>query len=80
MQGMKPKTFALIVGAIITFGGGAVTQNLVVMLVGFLIMVAAWFVKWPQSADSRAQDNQDRQLRHERRDERVRLLARRFRR
>ncbi|MBM4653763.1 hypothetical protein GS462_25830 [Rhodococcus hoagii] len=80
MLSMKPKTFALIVGAIIMFGGGAATQNIAVMLIGFLIMVGAWFVKWPQSADSRAQDERDHQLKQERRDERARSLARRFRR
>lgn len=80
MQGMKPKTFVLIVGAIIMFGGGAATQNIFVMLAGFLIMVGAWFVKWPQSADSRALEEQNHQSKQERRDERARSLARKFRR
>lgn len=79
-QSMKPKTFVLIVGALIMFGGGAATQNIAVFVIGFLIMVGAWFVKWPQSAESRAADERDRAAKQERRDERVRALARRFRR
>lgn len=77
---MSPKAFALIVGAVIMFGGGAATQNLFVLLVGFLIMVGAWFVKWPQSADGRNREELDRESKQQRRDERVRSLARKFRR
>lgn len=75
---MKPKTFFLIIGALILFGGGIFAQSVVLMGIGFVVMVGAWFVKWPQSADSTQADAADRYARQARRDERVRSLARRF--
>lgn len=44
---MKPKTFVGIVGVLVAFVGTAATQNVWLLGIGFLIMAAAWWVKWP---------------------------------
>ncbi|WP_027500107.1 hypothetical protein [Rhodococcus sp. UNC363MFTsu5.1] len=68
---MKPKTFVGMVGALILFVGGAATQSVWIMGLGLLVMAAAWWVKWPG-------DDTTDEARLERRDERVRNLARRL--
>lgn len=80
MLGMKPSTFALIVGLIVAFGGGIVFESVTLLVVGLLIMVGARFVKWPQSHEGQAAEEQARKSKQERRDERARALARKFRR
>ncbi|MBM4590149.1 hypothetical protein GS507_18375 [Rhodococcus hoagii] len=77
---MKPSTFALIVGLIVAFGGGIAFESMTLFVVGLLIMVGARFVKWPQSPEGQAAEEQARKSKQERRDERARALARKFRR
>ncbi|MBM4468148.1 hypothetical protein GTA26_05605 [Rhodococcus hoagii] len=77
---MKPSTFALIVGLIVAFGGGIAFESVTLLVVGLLIMVGARFVKWPQSPEGQVAEEQERKSKQERRDERARSLARKFRR
>ncbi|EOM77442.1 hypothetical protein DW322_08925 [Rhodococcus rhodnii] len=77
---MKPRTFVALVGALVAVGGGAATESVAVMVVGFLIFIGGVFVKWPQSAEAREQDDAEKAAKQARRDERVRALARRVRR